>query len=58
LRDTKRHVTPRGIFKESRPPESSLNYVALMSSIIDSKSSNFEETTGQHVWKDAMMEEY
>jgi hypothetical protein len=49
---------PRGIFRESRPPERSSSYVALMSSIIDSKSSNFEETTGQHVWKDAMMEEY
>jgi hypothetical protein len=58
LRDTERHVTPRGIFRESRPPERSSSYVALMSSIIDSESSSIEETTTQLVWKDAMMEEY
>jgi hypothetical protein len=30
----------------------------LMSSIIDSEPSSFEEAVGQHVWRDAMMEEY
>jgi hypothetical protein len=34
------------------------SYVALMSNIIDSEPSSFEEATGQQVWKDAMMEEY
>ena len=58
LRDTKRHATPMEIFRESRPPQRSSSYVALMSSINDSDSSSFEETTGQQVWKDAMMEEY
>jgi hypothetical protein len=58
LRDIERHATPRSIFRESRPPERSSSYVALMSSINDSESSSFEETTGQQVWKDAMMEEY
>jgi hypothetical protein len=32
--------------------------VALMSNIIDFELSSFEEATSQHVWKDAMMEEY
>ena len=30
----------------------------LVSSIIDSDPSSFEEAAGQQVWKDAMMEEY
>jgi hypothetical protein len=32
--------------------------MALMSHIIDSEPSSYEEATGQQVWKDAMMEEY
>jgi hypothetical protein len=58
LRDAERHVAPKGTFKESRPPQRFLSYVALMSSIIESKPSIFEEATSQQVWKDAMMEEY
>jgi hypothetical protein len=49
---------PQGHFQESRPPRRFSSYVALMSSIIDSEPSSFEEATGQQVWKDAMMEEY
>ena len=29
-----------------------------MSHVIDSKPSNYEEASNQHVWKDAMIEEY
>jgi hypothetical protein len=32
--------------------------MALMSHIIDSEPSSYEEATGQQVWRDAMMEEY
>jgi len=32
--------------------------MTLMSPIIDSKPSIYEEVAGQQVWKDAMMEEY
>jgi hypothetical protein len=32
--------------------------MALMSHIIDSEPSSYEEAAGQQVWKDAMMEEY
>ena len=33
-------------------------YVTLMSSILDSGSSKYDEATGQQCWKYAMMEEY
>jgi hypothetical protein len=52
------HTTPRGTFRESRPPKIFSSYLSLMSNIIDSKPSVFEEKTNQQVWKDAMMEEY
>jgi hypothetical protein len=32
--------------------------MALMTNIIDSKTSNFEEETSQQVWRDAMVEEH
>ena len=32
--------------------------MALMSHIIDSEPSSYEEASGQWIWKDAMMDEY
>ena len=32
--------------------------MTLMSPIIDSKPSSYEEAAGQQVWKDVVMEEY
>jgi hypothetical protein len=32
--------------------------ISSLRSIIDFEPSSFEEATGQHVWKDAMVEEY
>ena len=58
MKDAEGHVAPRGTFKESRPLQRFSSYVALMSNIIDSKPSSFEEARCQQVWKDAMMEEY
>jgi hypothetical protein len=34
------------------------SYVALMTNIIDSKSSTIEEAAEKQEWKDAMMKEY
>jgi hypothetical protein len=56
LRDAEKHAAPRGTFGESRPPQSFSSYVALMSNIIDSEPSSFEEAIGQQVWRDAMVE--
>jgi hypothetical protein len=33
-------------------------YVATMSHIIDTDTSSYEEESSQHVWRDAMIEEY
>jgi hypothetical protein len=45
--DAKRHATPHGTFRKSRLPQKFLSYMALMSHIIDSESSNYEEVAGQ-----------
>jgi hypothetical protein len=58
LQDAKGHATPSGTFGESKRSQRFSSYMALMSHIIDSKPSSYEEAAGQHVWKDAMMEEY
>jgi len=42
----------------SLPPRKFPDYVALMSSIIDSKPCNYEEGECEKVWWDAMLEEY
>jgi hypothetical protein len=44
--------------RESKRPHKFSSYVALMSKIIDSEPSTYEEAAKQQVWKDAMMEEY
>jgi hypothetical protein len=43
--------------RENEPHRFS-SYMELMSHIIDSKPSSYEEAVCQQVWKDAMMEEY
>jgi hypothetical protein len=59
LRDAREHVEPpRSTFRESRPPRKFPQYMALMTNIIDSEPSNFEEAGNQHVWRDAMVEEH
>jgi hypothetical protein len=49
---------PRQAVRESKPPERFCSYIAMMSSIRESKPSTFEEVVGRQVWRDAMMEEY
>jgi hypothetical protein len=58
LQDAKGHATPNGIFRESKRPQRFSSYMALMSHIIDSELSSYEEAASQQVWKDAMMKEY
>jgi hypothetical protein len=49
---------PRSAVRERRPLRKFLNYMALMSRIIDVEPSSFKEVIDQKVWKDAMVEEY
>jgi hypothetical protein len=50
--------TPKQAVSESKPPERFCSYIAMVSSIRESKPSTFEEAAGRQVWRDAMMEEY
>jgi hypothetical protein len=48
LRDAQEHdEAPRNIFGESRPSRKFPNFMALMSSIVDSKSSSVQEVADQ-----------
>jgi hypothetical protein len=58
LQEAKGNATSRGYFRETKRPHKFSNYVALMSKIIDSKPSTYEEFAKKKVLKDAMMEEY
>jgi hypothetical protein len=58
LQKVEGHATPIGSFRESKRAHKFSSYVALISKIIDSEPSTFEEVAKQQVWKDAMMEEY
>jgi hypothetical protein len=58
LQEAEGHATPKGSFRESKRPHKFSSYVALMSNIIDSEPSTFEEAAEKQEWKDAMMEEY
>jgi hypothetical protein len=48
----------RSEIRELKPPRMFLNYMSLMSSIIDAQHSSFEEAPDQQVWRDSMVEEY
>jgi hypothetical protein len=59
LRDAQEHVEPPSTtFQESRPPWKFPTYMALMTNIIDSNPSSYEEVASQQVWRDAMVEEH
>jgi hypothetical protein len=58
LQEARGHGTPKGSFRESKRPHKFSSYVALMSNIIDSKPSTFDEAAEKPEWKDVMMEEY
>jgi hypothetical protein len=47
---------PKSANGERKPPRKFLNYMALMSSIIDVEPSSFEEVADQQVWQKAMVE--
>jgi hypothetical protein len=49
---------PRSAIREHKPLKNFLNYMALMSSIINVEPSSFVEAEYQQVWTDAMVEEY
>ena len=59
LKEAKEYVEPpKRAVRESKAPERFCSYMALVSSLIESEPSTFEEAADQQVWRDAMMEEY
>jgi hypothetical protein len=44
-------------FKESMPPKKFSNYMELLSCIIHSEASNFEEAIDQQVWRNAIVKD-
>ena len=58
IRDTERYGAPEGSLRDNNRPRTYSSYVVLLSNIIYSEPSSFEEVVGKQVWKDAMHEEY
>jgi hypothetical protein len=50
--------SPKTSVRTSVPPQRYSGYVALMSSMIDSKPTCFEEANVRMPWRDSMVEEY
>ena len=48
---------PQSSKRRSKPPET-LSYMALMTELINSKPSCFEEVAQHDMWQEAMVEEY
>ena len=58
LEDAKRHIAPRGTFRESKKPNKYQGYLVAVSTIVQVQPCTFEEAVKHQVWKDAMNEEY
>jgi hypothetical protein len=59
LREAQEQVeAPQTSVRMSRESQRFSGYMALMSELIEAEPSSFQEASEQHVWRDAMMEEY
>ncbi|KAH9291809.1 hypothetical protein KI387_043002 [Taxus chinensis] len=58
-RDTQEFVgAPRKSTRQRREPAKFNDYVALVSQLVDSEPSSYQEAAQHQVWRDAMVEEY
>ena len=55
IQEAEKHKARLGTFRESIRPH---KYLGLMSQLISTEPSTYKEATSQHVWIDAMSEEY
>ena len=55
VQEAEKHKAPPGNFRESIRPQ---KYSSLMSQLINSEPSSYEEAASKQVWIDAMIEEY
>jgi hypothetical protein len=58
LKETEKHATPKGTFRERKKPDKYSGLIAQLNLVIDSEPYTFEEASKHKVWKDAMIEEY
>jgi hypothetical protein len=59
LKEARENVgEPKSQIKDSRPPVRFGAYLALVTSIIDTKPQTFAQAVDQQVWREAMVEEY
>ena len=57
LENAKKHIAPRGTFRESKKLDGYQGYLATMSTIVQSEPCTFEEVVKHQDWKDALNEE-
>ena len=58
LKEAKAAGAPSKAVRESRQPERFSSYIALVTDIIETEPSSYEEAANQQVWREAMVEEY
>ena len=56
VQDSRQVTLPQSSMRRSKPPDR-LSYMALMTELINSKPSSFEEVAQHDVWQEAMVEE-
>ena len=49
---------PKKQVRESRPPERFGSYIAMVTNIIETEPSSYEEASTESMWRESMMEEY
>jgi hypothetical protein len=58
LQEAKKHKASTCTFRQMKKPKRVTSYAALMTILVNEKSSSFEEAIKKKEWKEAMMEEY
>lgn len=58
LKEAETVGAPKKRVRESRSPERFSSYIAMVTSIVKSEPSSYEEAAEHHVWRKAMAEEY
>jgi len=59
VQDVRENVgAPSNFHRKRRSPDWHIGYMSIMTKLVENESSSLEEAIKQHVWLDAMFEEY
>jgi hypothetical protein len=58
LQEEEKHKYPSATFRQRKKPKGFSSYVTLMTSLVNTEPSTFEEVVKQKEWKEVRMEEY